>query len=75
MTTGRVVMPESFQGLDNKQITALIKKAPLGRLDRKIAILRYGERLTLYDIADKVGYTRPAVTYRLNKIIVKEFNH
>lgn len=75
MTTGRVVMPESFQGLDNKQITALIKKAPLGRLDRKIAILRYVERLTLYDIADKVGYTRPAVTYRLNKIIGKEFNY
>lgn len=48
-------------------ITA-IKNAPLGRVDRKIALLRYVERLPLPDIAAHTHYSRTAVGYRLKGI-------
>ena len=50
-------------------ITA-IKNAPLGRVDRKIALLRYVERLPLPDIAAQTHYSRRAVGYRLKKIAI-----
>ena len=47
---------------------AAIKNAPLGRVDRKIALLRYVERLPLPDIATQTHYSRTAVGYRLKSI-------
>ena len=47
---------------------ATIKRAPLGRVDRKIALLRYVERLPLPDIAAQMHYSRTAVGYRLKGI-------
>lgn len=49
-------------------MTAAIKNAPLGRVDRKIALLRYVERLPLPDIAAQTHYSRTAVGYRLKRI-------
>lgn len=49
-------------------MTAAIKSAPLGRVDRKIALLRYVERLPLPDIAAQTHYSRTAVSYRLKGI-------
>ena len=51
-----------------EQMTAAIKSAPLGRVDRKIALLRYVERLPLPDIAAQTHYSRTAVGYRLKGI-------
>lgn len=45
-----------------------IKGAPLGRVDRKIALLRYVERLPLPDIAAQTHYSRTAIGYRLKGI-------
>lgn len=53
-------------------MTAAIKSAPLGRVDRKIALMRYVERLPLPDIAAQTHYSRTAVGYRL-KVISKIF--
>ena len=49
-------------------MTAAIKSAPLGRVDRKIALLRYVERLPLPDIAAQTHYSRTAIGYRLKGI-------
>lgn len=49
-------------------MTAAIKNAPLGRVGRKIALLRYVERLPLPDIAAQTHYSRTAVGYRLKGI-------
>jgi hypothetical protein len=49
-------------------MTAAIKNAPLGRVDRKIALLRYVERLPLPDIAAQTHYSRTAIGYRLKAI-------
>lgn len=49
-------------------MTAAIKSAPLGRVDRKIALLRYVERLPLPDIAAQTNYSRTAIGYRLKDI-------
>ena len=57
-----------MQGLNAEQIKAVIKRAPLGRVDRKIALLRYVERLPLPDIAAQTHYSRTAIGYRLKGI-------
>ena len=62
------MMPAALQGLDRQQIIAAIKTAPLGRVDRKIALLRYVERLPLPDIAAQTHYSRTAIGYRLKSI-------
>lgn len=49
-------------------MTAAIKSAPLGRVDRKIALLRYVERLCCVDIAAQTNYSRTAIGYRLKGI-------
>lgn len=49
-------------------MTAAIKNAPLGRVDRKIALLRYVERLPQADIAAQTHYSRTAIGYRLKSI-------
>ena len=49
-------------------MTAAIKSAPLGRVDRKIALLRYVERLCCADIAAQTHYSRTAIGYRLKSI-------
>lgn len=49
-------------------MTAAIKSAPLGRVDRKIALLRYVERLPLPDIAAQVHYCRQSVSNHLDGI-------
>jgi hypothetical protein len=49
-------------------MTTAIKSAPLGRVDRKIALLRYVERLPLPDIAAQTNYSRTAIGYRLKGI-------
>jgi DNA-directed RNA polymerase specialized sigma24 family protein len=49
-------------------MTAAIKSAPLGRVDRKIALLRYVERLPQADIAAQTHYSRAAIGYRLKGI-------
>lgn len=51
-----------------QQAGAAIKSAPLGRVDRKIALLRYVERLPLPDIAAQTHYSRTAIGYRLKSI-------
>lgn len=68
MAAARVLLPAALQGLDRMQMQAVIKRAPLGRVDRKIALLRYVERLCLPDIAEKTNYSRTAVGYRLRLI-------
>ena len=68
MAAARVVLPPALQGFDRQQMTAAIKSAPLGRVDRKIALLRYVERLSLPDIAERTHYSRTAVGYRLKSI-------
>lgn len=68
VAAARVVLPATLQGLDRQQMTAAIKNAPLGRVDRKIALLRYVERLPLPDIAAQTHYSRTAVGYRLKGI-------
>lgn len=62
------MLPAALQKLDRQQMTAAIKSAPLGRVDRKIALLRYVERLPLPDIAAQTNYSRTAVGYRLKSI-------
>ncbi len=62
------MLPAALQGLDAEQIKAVIKRAPLGRVDRKIALLRYVERLPLPDIAERTNYSRTAIGYRLKGI-------
>ena len=68
VAAARVVLPAALQGLDRQQMTAAIKSAPLGRVDRKIALLRYVERLPLPDIAAQTHYSRTAIGYRLKGI-------
>lgn len=68
VASARVVLPPALQGLDRQQITAAIKRAPLGRVDRKIALLRYVERLPLPDIAAQVHYCRQSVSDHLDGI-------
>ena len=63
-----MVLPAALQGLDRQQITSAIRRAPLGRVDRKIALLRYVERLPLPDIAAQTHYSRTAIGYRLKGI-------
>lgn len=62
------MLPPALQELDRQQMRAAIKNAPLGRVDRKIALLRYVERLPLPDIAAQTHYSRTAVAYRLKDI-------
>ncbi len=62
------MLPAALQGLDRQRMIAAIKTAPLGRVDRKIALLRYVERLPLPDIAAQTHYSRQAVGYRLKGI-------
>ena len=68
VSAARVVLPAALQGLDRQRMTAAIKNAPLGRVDRKIALLRYVERLPLPDIAAQTHYSRTAISYRLKSI-------
>ena len=68
MAAARVVLPLCLQGLDRQQMTAAIKSAPLGRVDRKIALLRYVDRLPLPDIAAQTHYSRTAIGYRMKSI-------
>ena len=68
VAAARVVLPAALQGLDRKKMAAAIKNAPLGRVDRKIALLRYVERLPQADIAARTHYSRQAVSYRLQSI-------
>ena len=68
MAAARVVLPLCLQGLSRQQMTAAIKSAPLGRVDRKIALLRYVERLPLPDVAAQTHYSRTAISYRLKGI-------
>ena len=68
VAAARVVLPAALQGLDAEQIKAVIKRAPLGRVDRKIARLRYVERLCYADIAVQTHYSRTAIGYRLKGI-------
>ena len=63
-----MVLPAALQGLDRQSMTAAIKSAPLGRVDRKIALLRYVERLCCADIAAQTHYSRTAIGYRLKGI-------
>lgn len=62
------MLPTALQGLDRQRMIAAIKSAPLGRVDRKIALLRYVERLPLPDIAAQMHYSRTAIGYRLKGI-------
>ena len=62
------MLPAALQGLDRQRMIAAIKSAPLGRVDRKIALLRYVERLPLPDIAAQTNYSRTAIGYRLKGI-------
>ena len=62
------MLPAALRGLDRKRMITAIKSAPLGRVDRKIALLRYVERLPLPDIAAQTHYSRTAIGYRLKSI-------
>ena len=68
VAAARIVLPAALQGLDRQRMIAAIKSAPLGRVDRKIALLRYVERLPLPDIAAQTHYSRTAIGYRLKGI-------
>jgi hypothetical protein len=73
VAAARIVFPPALQGLDAEQIKAVIKRAPLGRYDRKIARLRYVDQLCQVDIAARVPYCRTSIGNRL-KIIDKLLN-
>jgi hypothetical protein len=73
VAAARVVFPPALQGLNAEQIKAVIKRAPLGRYDRKIARLRYVDQLCQVDIAARVPYCRTSIGNRL-KIIDKILN-
>lgn len=73
VAAARVVFPPALQGLNAEQIKAVIKRAPLGRYDRKIARLRYVDQLCQVDIAARVPYCRTSIGNRL-KIIDKLLN-
>lgn len=62
------MLPPALQGLDRQRMITAIKNAPLGRVDRKIALLRYVERLPLPDIAAQTHYSRTAISYRLKGV-------
>ena len=62
------MLPVVLQGKSRQEMEAVIKRAPLGRVDRKIALLRYVERLCCADIAAQTHYSRTAVGYRLKGI-------
>lgn len=62
------MLPAALHGKTRQEMTAAIKSAPLGRVDRKIALLRYIERLPLPDIAAQTHYSRTAIGYRLKGI-------
>ena len=68
VAAARVVLPATLQNLNRQQMIAAIKSAPLGRVDRKIALLRYVERLPMPDIAAQTNYSRTAIGYRLKSI-------
>lgn len=68
VAAARILLPAALQGLDRRQMQAVIKRAPLGRIDRKIALLRYVDRLCLPDIAVQTHYSRTAIGYRLKQI-------
>ena len=68
VAAARVVLPATLQNLNRQQMIAAIKSAPLGRVDRKIALLRYVERLPMPDIAAQTNYIRTAIGYRLKSI-------
>ena len=68
MAAARVVLPAALRGLDRQRMIAAIKNAPLGSVDRKIALLRYVERIPLPDIAAQTHYSRTAIGYRLKGI-------
>ena len=68
LAAARIVFPPALQGLNAEQIKAVIKRAPLGRYDRKIARLRYVDQLCQVDIAARVPYCRTSIGNRL-KII------
>ena len=70
VAAARIVFPPALQGLNAEQIKAVIKRAPLGRYDRKIARLRYVDQLCQVDIAARVPYCRTSIGNRL-KIIDK----
>ena len=63
------MLPAALQGFDRQRMIAAIKSAPLGRIDRKIALLRYVERLPLPDIAAQTHYSRTAIGYRLKVVL------
>lgn len=62
------MLPIVLQGKSRQEMEAVIKRAPLGRVDRKIALLRYVERLCCADIAAQTHYSRTAIGYRLKGI-------
>lgn len=68
MAAARVTYPMALQGLDRDQMKQHIKRAKLGRTDRKIALMRYDAQECLADIGAATGYTRQAVAYRLSII-------
>lgn len=68
VAAARVVLPAALHGKTRQEMTIAIKNAPLGRVDRKIALLRYVERLPLPDIAAQTHYSRTAIGYRLKGI-------
>ena len=68
VAAARVVLPATLQNLNRQQMIAAIKSAPLGRVDRKIALLRYVERLPMPAIAAQTNYSRTAIGYRLKSI-------
>lgn len=68
MAAARVVLPAVLRDKSRQEMQAVIKNAPLGRVDRKIALLRYVERLPLPDIAAQTRYSRTAIGYRLKSI-------
>ena len=68
VAAARVVLPAALHGKTRQEMQAAIRRAPLGRVDRKIALLRYVERLPLPDIAAQTHYSRTAIGYRLKGI-------
>lgn len=66
--SARPNMPECFSRLSLDERRERVRRAPLGKTDRKIAAMYYLDEYTQIDIAAAVNMDRSAVSRRLPRI-------
>lgn len=61
---------DALNTYDARQLAKLIKRTRLSTRDRKIATMCLIDKMRYADIGAAVGYSRGAIGYRLNHIIL-----